>query len=239
MYSGLDCINRLWHKLNEAIFNLDLAITGKLGNFSRMWHVMEINIHVRFCRFSPTESAMSPESPTSRHEQPGISRPVRYAPSNIFRTHLHSRHLFLSTAGPSGAIPHNSPMGKFSCPRASTWQRRAKDCLTRPRRVPCLCHRRHRSSTTVCEAWFLHVSKVCTSMTGWKCGVRMARMSSLESRDTHRSSPTTQHFHVMVLQRPSATSIADVLKVAVRTGILGKPLQRQHGKAYRLQHFSS
>jgi hypothetical protein len=71
MYSGLDCINRLWHKLNEAIFNLDLAITGKLGNFSRMWHVMEINIHVRFCRFSPTESAMSPESPTSRLEQPG------------------------------------------------------------------------------------------------------------------------------------------------------------------------
>ena len=128
--------------------------------------------------------------------------------------------LFSQLLAKAAENPHFSPMGKFSCPRASTWQRRAKDCLTRPRRVPCLCHRRHRSSMTVCEAWFWHVSKVLYVYDRLK--IRWSEWRYVQFIPDRHS--TAQRSHVKILKRPSTTPIADVLQSA--RGSWGRPLRK-------------
>ena len=129
--------------------------------------------------------------------------------------------LFSQLLAKAAENPHFSPMGKFSCPRASTWQRRAKDCLTRPRRVPCLCHRRHRSSMTVCEAWFWHVSKVLYVYDRLK--IRWSEWRDASSI-IYTDWTETQRSHVTILKRPSTTPIADVLQSA--RGSWGRPLRK-------------
>ena len=127
--------------------------------------------------------------------------------------------LFSQLLAKAAENPHFSPMGKFSCPRASTWQRRAKDCLTRPRRVPCLCHRRHRSSMTVCEAWFWHVSKVLYVYDRLKIRWLNSGIFSMYRKTQHSTALPRDNTETS-LHNPNRRC------VAVRTGILGKPLRK-------------
>lgn len=121
-----------------------LAITGKLGKLSRI--IINTNNSRALSQIFPPRTRRG-SRPPQHPDMNGIPDVLRPTISSSISTLV---MVFSQLLAQAGAFPHNLPMGKIFVPRASDLaEARAKDCLTRPRRVPCLCHHRHRLSRSL------------------------------------------------------------------------------------------